>query len=362
MKPYYQLLNIRALLFGPLAVLVLASCGSYQYAGYDHDGIYSNGTAVAQDYTEEDQTESYDNALYYQQVFSRQANQFETIAESENAIFTDVDSYSSGAYQEDEYVDEGYPVAHGGWGTDADEIAINIYSQPFGFPGYYSYAPYYDPFFYNDFYWNYGYRYGYGPHYGWGWGMHYNPYRYGYGYAGIGYWGSGYYGHGYNRWGYYGNPYSGYARNVAYNNSRRNSSVDYNHDATRSSYLNNRDYRNSDDSRATYRNPRNVRASSRSNSDYTISRSTRVSSDNSRTSGRTSRIEAPQRVRSNRSTSSRDYTPAVRTRTETYQPQQVRSSSSNRSSSGTYRSSYPSTSRSSGTSSGSSRSSRGRGN
>ena len=353
MKPYYQLLNIRALLFGPLAVLVLASCGSYQYAGYDHDGIYSNGTAVTQEYSEEDQTESYDNALYYQQVFSRKADQFETIAESENAIFTDIDSYSSGNYQEDGYVDEAYPLAHGGWGQEADEIAINIYSQPFGYPGYYGYSPYYDPFYYPSYGWNYGwYGYGYGPHYGWGWGMHYNPWRYGYGYAGIGYWGHGY-GH---YWGYYGNHnYYGYTRNVAYSNSRRNSSVDYNSGASRGSYLSNvRDYRSSDDSRATYRNSRSVRADSRSNSDYTISRSTRVSSD-SRRSSRATRVEAPQQVRSNRTSTNRSYTPVQRTRTQTVR-QPVRSSSN---SSGTYRST-PSVPRSSGTTG--SRSSRGRGN
>ena len=353
MKPYYQLLNIRALLFGPLAVLVLASCGSYQYAGYDHDGIYSDGNAVAQQYTEEAQTDSYDNALYYQQIFSRQADQFETIAESDNAIFTDIDSYSSGQYQEDQYIDEGYPLAHGGWGSEVDEISINVYNNAFGFPGYYTYAPYYDPFFYNDFYWNFGYfGYGYGPH--WGWGNYYNPWRYGYGYGYAGYWGHGYWGHNYwgpryNNWGY-----SGYSRNVAYNSSRRNSSTDYNNEIRSSRLSSARDYRNADDSRSTYRNSREVRATSRSNSDYTISRSTRVSSD-SRSSSRTYRVESPQNVRSNRATSTRDYTPAVRTRTETYSPQ-TRSSNN---SSGTYRSSSP-TPRSSGTST--SRSSRGRGN
>ena len=363
MKPFYQLLNIRALLFGPLAVLVLASCGSYQYAGYDHDGIYSNGTAVAQEYTEEDQTETYDNALYYQQIFSRQADQFETIAESESAIFTDIDSYSSGTYQEEEYDDEGYPIAHGGWGNEVDEISINIINRPFAYHSYYTYSPYYDPFFVSDYWWNHGWGYGF-PYYSPGFRFHYSPWGYGSHYAG--YWGYSNWGYGYNHWGYnYRHPYQIFgvvpARNVAYNSSRRNSSIDYNQGATRSSYLNNsRDYRNSDDTRS-YRNSRNVRATSRSNRDYTITRSTRVSSD-SRASGRTTRVESPQQVRSNRSTSTRDYTPAVRSRNETYTPQQVRSSSSTRSSSGNYRSSSSSSSRSSGTTSGSSRSSRGRGN
>lgn len=350
MKPFYQHTFLRALFFGPLA-LVLASCGSYQYAGYDHDGIYSNGTSVAERYTEDDHTESYEKSLYYQQVFSQKADEFGQMAQG-SAIFTDIDSYSSGTYQ-GEYVEtQGYQ-AYGGWGDQADEIAINIYNDPFIYPPYYSYyGHYYHPFSA----WNYGYGY----HHGYPWyysPWHYSPWRYGgygpWGYASVG-WGYGYghWGYGYNNWGYgnyrpyYNNYYN--VNNVSYNNSRRYSASDYSNSAIR---------RSDATTSRRYNNSSNVRAN-RSYNDNTVTRSTRATNENR--TYRTRNSDSSPVYRSTRSTErTGTYTPATRSRTESYTPS--RSTRSNNS--GTYRSSSPV--RSSGTSGGggTSRSTRGgRGN
>ena len=277
MKRYYQLFSVKALFFGFSALLLLASCSSYQYAGYDNDGIYSSDQDEA--YTANEYEESYENALYYKQLFAEKADQFADVPE-EGAIFTDIEGYSSGTYGEDN-MQEGldYQVGQAAWGSDPDEISINIYNDPFYRPYYYPYyAGFYDPFWGYPYYsYRYGYPYGY--HSGWSIGFGFGWSSWGYGYYPYyspysPYWGGHY--------PYYRNHYYPYYnhRSVAYNTSRRNSYRDYD-SYNRTNY----------DTRATrvqrYDNPRNVRAV-RSNSDRRTyqTRSTRVrssSTPNSRT-------------------------------------------------------------------------------
>ena len=355
MKPYYKLLNLRALLSGFGALLLLASCSSYQYAGYDNDGIYSS-SPEGEAYTANDYEDSYEDALYYKQLFAEKSEQFETIGEN-GIIFTDVDSYTStGAYADQPFLEDGITYESGlpAWGSDPDEISINIYHDMFGNPFYNPYinpyyAGYYDPF-YSPF------------RYGWGY-----PYHYPYGYGGYGYaysswgWNVGW-GFGWNTWGHHYRPYyhgywPGYynshygynPRNVAYNSGRRNSysGSDYN-GSVRSNDTYSRTSRVS-----RYSNPRDIRAG-RSNLDVSnrtySTRSTRVRSEASplrrndayRTSERTfSRERSSVRTRSNADTRVRTSRPS------TYNSGTVRSSSSSTRSSG---------------SSSSGRSSRGRGN
>ena len=363
----FDLFNIRALFFGP-ALLLLASCSSYQYAGYDQDGIYSSENREA--ITANDNEESYEDANYYKRLFADQSAQIDNLPQ-EGAIFTNVDSYTStGAYGDEMYLQEGglnYQGGNAPWGDQPDEIAINFYGSPFYSPfmgpymggfygrGFYGggfYGGFHDPFWGPSWYgpgWN-SWRFGYGYHnpwrwnMGWGWnaGWGYNPY-------GIGY------GHPYN----YGNPYYGHSRrDVAYNNSRR---------STYSDYDNNRSNVNGRVSRIQqYSNARNVRAN-RTSSD--LVRRYRSDDDGRTYSTRTSRVESPSsRSRASstyRSSNSRAYERSTNVRT-TRNPRststQVRSSNTSSQSRGTVRSSSPS--RSSGTrSSGGSRGSRGgRGN
>lgn len=345
MKRSYRLFNIRALFFSFSALLLLASCSSYQYAGYDNDGIYSSDRDEA--YTANQYEESYEDALYYKQLFAQKSEQFANVPE-EGAIFTDIESYSSGAYDEDFMQEDlDYTVGRAAWGSDPDQIAINIYQDPFYRPYHYPYyAGFYDPFWGYPYYSHrYGYPYGYYNSWSVGFGFGWSSWRYGHPYYSP-YW-RHYYpyygGHNYNQ--YYNH------RDVAYNNTRRNSYNDY--DGYSRTNINTRSNRVQ-----SYSNPRNVRAA-RSNSDYRTdsndrtyrTRSTRVRSTSTpaRRNSTYSRSRSSGEVRAVRSTQTRSNN-STRVRS-------TRSSSGNNNNSAVRSSS--SSSRSSGTSS---RSSRGRGN
>ena len=350
MKSNYKLLNVRSLLFAVSSLFLLASCSSYQYAGYDNDGIYSS-SSQGEAYTANDYEESYEDALYYKNLFGQKASEFEAVPES-GAIFTDVESYSSGQYEENMFGAEGleYEPGRAAWGTDPDEIAVNIYNH----------NPFYSPFYH-------GFGFGY-PYYGgfydpfWGPRYHrfgfYDPFWYGHPYAfnswrwniGWGFGWGGYYGYG-NRYSPYF-PYGGYYNNYPFYNRR---DVAYNA-GRRDSYSN--VYRNRQvnaESRVSriqgYSNTRNVRAAgTRVNDSRTYqTRSTRVRSSSTRSND------------AYRSATQRRSVPAVRGRSYENSRPAVRSSRSSRSNNSSYRSSTQTRSSSGGTRSSSSRSSRGRG-
>ena len=342
MKRYYKLLNLRALLSGFSALLLLASCSSYQYAGYDNDGIYSS-SGEGEAYTANDYEESYENALYYKRLFAEKSQQFDNVPE-EGAIFTDIEGYSStGEFEDEAYMEEGldYQVGRASWGSNPDQISINIYNDynPFYNPyihpfyaGFYDpyWGPYYDYYAYRPF--GYGYPYGYSYYNSWRWNLGWG-WGYGYGYRPY----SPYY--------YYGSRYNyptyNY-RDVAYSSTRRNSYSDYN--AVRSNRTQARTSRIQ-----SYSNPREVRAVRSNRDGRTYQTNTRVRSSSTNTR-RSNEYYPSRQVRQVRSTNTRSNSGAVRT---------SRSSSNNKA----YRSSpSSSSSRSSGTSRSSSRSSRGRGN
>lgn len=347
MRRYYRLFNIRALFFSFSALLLLASCSSYQYAGYENDGIYSSDRDEA--YTANDYEESYEDALYYKQLFAQKSEQFANVPE-EGAIFTDIDSYSSGAYDQDFMQEDlDYTVGRAAWGSDPDQISINIYQDPF-------YRPFFSPYYagFHDPFWGYPYyNFGFGHPYG-----YYSSWNFGFGFG----WNSWRYGHYAPYWGhhspffgghpYYGGYYYPYydQRNVAYNTTRRNSYRDY--DGYSRTNINTRSSRVE-----SYSNPRNVRAA-RSTSKYSTdtddrtyrTRSTRVRSNSSpvrRNSTYSRSSRSSSEVRSVRSTQTRGNNST-----------RVRSSRSSSGNNSAVRSSS-SSSRSSGTTS---RSSRGRGN
>ena len=71
---------------------VLTSCGSFQYAGYDNDGIYAtddyDDTYVEQPVA----TTSTEDSNYYKNYFAENSAQLDAATE-ESEIFTDIDSY-----------------------------------------------------------------------------------------------------------------------------------------------------------------------------------------------------------------------------------------------------------------------------
>ncbi|HET8752739.1 MAG TPA: hypothetical protein VFM59_00130 [Salinimicrobium sp.] len=336
MKLLYSLSKIKAFFFGPIALLALVSCSSYQYAGYESDGIYSSETPEA--YTSNEIEESYEDALHYEQIFATNSERFEDISE-EGSIFTNIDSYSSvGSQTEADFAGQeiSYGQSYGAWGTDVDEIDINFYGNHFYDP-FLSYGPFMNPYmqpyygysYMYDYRWPYGYGFNYYSPWNHGWGYRYNSWGMGYAYNPY------YYGyHGYYRNYvplYYTNP-----RNVAYNSGRRNSSVDYSPTYSRSNSSQARSSRIAD-----YSNSRNVRAVRSYNVDDNErtyrTRSTRVESPERAQSSRTyrsstERTSSPARVRTTRNRTSSPAPQVRRTNTPTRSSGSVRSSSSNRSS------------------------------
>jgi len=193
MKDNYQFKNKMLVLIGGLTSILLASCGTYQAATYEDDGIYSSDQrTIASNETVVVKNNA--NAKYYEEYFGKTVTDYGEIVDDE--VFTDVDNYSSQnvVTQDAEVAVESYSA----WEDADDNITINVYNTR---PYYYSYWRPYN--YWNDYYYN-GWSFC-GPL--WGWSNNY-------------YWHHGYYGN----YGYYGNPYyyNNYGnRHTRYANGRR---------------------------------------------------------------------------------------------------------------------------------------------
>lgn len=220
-------------LLAPVSFFLLASCGSYQYSGYE-DGIYGETNRT---YERQNQNATQDgNSSYYKNLFAEEAALYGEVL-SESSIFTDVDSYSSAQnYDPESNQAYNYQGGHAPWGNDPDSYTINIYNQGFhgGFyhpyySGFYAYDPFWGPGYYgHGFYGPSWYRPGfYSPGWGSGWsigfgGFNYSRWGYGYGaYHPYGY--GGWYSPNY----YYGNRFPISRQNVAYNTGRREAISSY---------------------------------------------------------------------------------------------------------------------------------------
>lgn len=294
-------------------VAMLTSCGSFQYVGYDDDGIYSSSEDYSTDVEQQPvTTTSTNDSDYYKNYFAQSAAELDAVL-GESEIFTDIDSYEGNYLERAQDTLEQRPV-YGGWGQANDNITINFIDN-----GWYGWN---DPWL-----WNAGWGWGWNAGWGWGWNnWGWNP---GWGY-------------GWNNWGwngYYGNY------GVALNGGRRGSLLGTNNFDRRlrsTSALSRRNY-------STNRLSRSATGSRINRSNSTIRR------DNTRA------------TRSSRSRTIRSTSPSSRSNTRISRPSSsrpssgtIRSSRSTRSS-GSVRSSRSSSSRSSGSvrSSGSSRSSSG---
>jgi len=342
-------LNSGIKLVGAICLLIgFTSCGSYQYAGYEEDGIYGTSDRPVQ-YVEVAPVESQsNNSDYYTNYFKEKALELEDNT-TDDVYFTDIDSYSSDYEVANDTLDyQGY----GGWGqnTNPNDVTIAIYNRPF-MTGFYPWS--WRNRFFSPFAWhgNWGfYDYWNSPFYiGWNSPNWYHPYYgFGFGFGYSNFWFNNF--SGYPYYGYGNNFYN--RRSYAYNAGRRGSI-----------------YSNSGVSGIT--NRRNVvgRSSLNTNRRSSISSSanrTRFSSDavprrratfsgddaRPRRSTTTTRPRTtttrPRTSRSNNTFTrpSRTTTRSSSTRSNNYN----RSSSSRSRSSGTYRSSSGSSSRSSGVS------------
>ena len=187
-----------------VAIGLLTSCGSFQYVGYDNDGIYSSDDGYEENLKEETVVvTSPTDSNYYKNYFAENVAEVDAIKD-ENEIFTDIDSYE-GDYLERVQDTTEQRSAFGGWGQNSNTVTINIIDNSWN-----------DPWLWNAGWgwarpwgWNRWNRWGYN----WGWN---NPWAWNYGWA----W-NAWCPPGYNTW-----AWNGYYRNAnryAYVNSRRGS-------------------------------------------------------------------------------------------------------------------------------------------
>ena len=204
-------LNSRINLVGAFCLLIgLTSCGSYQYAGYQDDGIYGTPerTIEVVEVTPTQETPN-TNSDYYQNYFREKALELDNM-NTDELIFTDIDEYESSTIENDSLDYQGF----GGWGQNSSDVTVTIYNRPF-INSYYPWSwrnrflyPYNG--WYNGWaHWNYGYGFydpWYSPFYlGWNSPFWFNNYPfYGYGYSNF----------------YYGNNFYN-RRGLAFNASRR---------------------------------------------------------------------------------------------------------------------------------------------
>lgn len=210
MKNYTQLKLNSAFVFACFSLIMLSSCGSYQYVGSTSDGIYSEDEpeyVVIEDVSYQEEP----NSNYYSNYFREKALEVES-TEDVDPVFTDVDSYESQSNINSNQ--------NAGWGDNSSQVNINVYDSGWNNWGWgYPYNGW------NNWGWNrpFGWNYGYGWN-SWGWNnWGWNSGFYGGYYGGL----HPFYGYGY---GFYGNPYYGYngfRNNYAYSTSRRGSSNGY---------------------------------------------------------------------------------------------------------------------------------------
>lgn len=290
------------------------SCGGYTDASYN-DGIYENDTRVINSDREVRPQSYQDNKpTYYEQLFAQELDRTGVQQEEDNAIFTDVDQYSSGYYNENT---NDYATNYNGapaWGSNPSDVQVNYYggfNNGFGFNPYFGYGGWgiyngfgfgYDPFFGFNRFNRFGLGFGfYDPFFpGYGFNPYFNNFYGGYGYGGFGY-------GGFNN---FGNRF--YNNRVAYTNG----------------------YRTSARNNMTGVNSR--LSSSRSTDVNTRGRATTTATDRRTSSYPTYRTN-PRSSQTRSATSPRSTMPNARSTTPTRNPNVRSSNSGSRRSSGTVR-------------------------
>lgn len=212
MKTYYFSARPKFLcLTAGLLGLLVASCGSYQNTSYnDNDGIYSDGQRRTSTVAQQNPSNQ------YQQYFGSLQK------DNDVEIFTDVDNYKTADDSTAQADARGYDSGYSGWGSNADNVTVNVYGSNWGYSPWNNwYAPYYG---YGYGGWGWGYTGWYGPSIaiGWGWNNWYGP---GYGYYGWNnYYGNGWYNnhYHYNNYAYNHGGIRG-IRNDMYGNTNRSS-------------------------------------------------------------------------------------------------------------------------------------------
>ena len=179
-----------------LLALIVYSCGSYQGSSYyTSDGIYGKVSGS------EEVINQSNNSNYFKDVFDNIADDYTSLNDPNNYLFTDIENYYSSEQNNDSLLTSQAP-----WGDIVDKTQIYFVNN---LPMHYNYGHYY-PYDHYYPYYNYGY---YGSFSGYSplWKRYrYYDYYMMHRYNGGHPWGLGYYG-GYpyynNYWPYYGRHY-----------------------------------------------------------------------------------------------------------------------------------------------------------
>lgn len=199
--------------------LLVASCGTYEYVGYNNDGIYSEVPSSQRVLTEVQTVETVDSdAGYYKNYFQERKREVDAVV-AQSDIFTDVDDYSSDYTQPQDTL--AMRTGYSGWGQTNDVVNINFYNNGWNNWGW-------DPWLW-------------GPGWGWNrWGVGWGTWGLGWGWNNWG-WGIGWNGWGWDPWlpgpgwgwgGFYGpgwgwgpgwgvGGFYPYSNNIAFMGSRR---------------------------------------------------------------------------------------------------------------------------------------------
>lgn len=318
---FYNYLKMKLPFFVALGFsFVLASCGSYQYVGYESDGIYSNNEVTYEELsnTETETSTTNEDNSYYKAYFSEKANQYSEIPDDEKVVFTDIDSYE-GEYSEENQAGDSQN-GYAGWGQANSNVTINYIDNSWG---------------YSPWGWNAGYGWGWN---NWGW---YRPW-------GWNNWNIGY-GWGWNNWGwntgwrynYWCPPgFNGYYynRGLAYHNGYRGSNLAYGRN--RNSIISRRNTSNLSRRNTSIISNRGTRTRARTNSRTTIRRNNNSTIRRNSTRSRSNSTVRPRtntRSRNNatRSRSSGNRSSSRMTTTPRRNSSSMRSSRSSSRSSGT---------------------------
>ncbi|RPG63258.1 MAG: hypothetical protein CBC02_011090, partial [Flavobacteriaceae bacterium TMED42] len=246
-------LNLKShhLLTSLFLISTLFSCGSYQGVSYyASDGIYGGEVAVK---TKPEKSQTNTKGVYYKDYFNNISDDYSSLDDPQNYVYTDTDNYSSNNGNSNVRVNSQAP-----WGDRTSRTEVYyINNNPWGYFnfnwGFHNF--FYDPFWnYSPFFFNRGF---YRPY----WGLSFfDPYyRFGYGYYGYPYFGSpyrygyrGYYGNRYDR-GFARSPYSRGSGRYANANNSRGGRYDQNFSRSDSSRSNNYNGVNTDPASYTSR-------------------------------------------------------------------------------------------------------------
>ena len=301
-------------------ISTLFSCGSYQGVSYyASDGIYGGEVAIK---TKPEKSQTNTKGVYYKDYFNNISDEYSSLDDPQNYVYTDTDNYSSNNGNSNVRVNSQAP-----WGDRTNRTEVYyINNNPWGYFNFNwgFHNSFYDPFWnYSPFFFNRGF---YRPY----WGLSfYDPYyRFGYGYYGYPYFGSpyrygyrGYYGNRYDR-GFARSPYSRGSGRYANANNSRGGRYDQNFSRSDSSRSNSYNGVNTDPASYTSRYNEGRRppsqTTSRANSQVTRNANTKSNQNSSYNNRSQSNSNYSSRSRSNynsgrSNSSSRSYSSGGRT-------------------------------------------------